>query len=57
MSYLIVDSNALKDRWNGHLPSITSVDDTIGCFLLLLDPLSPSQKRVGLGSFISYAKL
>jgi hypothetical protein len=57
MSYLIVDSNALKDRRNRHLPSITSVDDTIGCFLLLLDPLSPSQKSVGLGSFISYAKL
>jgi hypothetical protein len=26
-SYLSVDSTALNGRWNGHLPSVTSVDD------------------------------
>jgi hypothetical protein len=29
MSYLSVDSTALNDRWNGHLPSITSVDGRV----------------------------
>jgi hypothetical protein len=35
--YLTIDSTALNGRWNGHLPSATSVDDHNWMFSVAFD--------------------